>query len=322
MSAAPGLIADIGGTHARFALVRPGEQASDALTVRCADYRTPEDGIEAYLRSVAPPDRPTRAVFAVAGAIDGEDVAMTNHPWSISSRNLRENLDLADLTLINDFVAVALSVPHLSDEYLIQVGGGAVRAGMPKGVIGPGTGLGVSALAPAGEGWIPLATEGGHVTLAPADEVENTVLASLRKKIGHVSAERFVSGPGLVNLYVAMCQLENRPALYTSADMISRRALEGSCNQCKEALEMFFAMLGTVAGNLALTLGARGGIYLAGGILPRMIEAFQASGFRRRFEDKGRFHDYVAAIPTFVITHPFPAFVGLARMVDERRAGK
>jgi glucokinase len=313
MMDAPALIADIGGTHVRFALARPGAEPADVMVMRCADYVGPAEAATAYLEAIKPDTMPDRAAFAVASPITGDRIDLTNSPWGFSVEGVRVQLGLRRFEVVNDFTAVALSVRHLGPAHLVGLGGGAAADGAPIGVLGPGTGLGVSALVPSRSGeWMALAAEGGHATMAATSDREAAILAWLRARFGHVSAERVLSGPGLVNVYEAVANLSNRIPAYTTPDAISQRGLDGSCPVCREALETFFAMLGTVAGNLALTLGARGGVYIAGGILPRMRDAFAASGFRARFEDKGRFRAYLAPIPCWLVVHPQPAFIGLA----------
>lgn len=318
MAVTPALIADIGGTNVRFALVRPGAPPSDVVAMRCADFAGPAAAARAYLAKVAPDAAPRRAAFAVASPVVGDWVELTNSPWHFSVDAVRRDLGLERFDVVNDFTAVALSVRHLGPGDLVGIGGGPAVAGAPVAVLGPGTGLGVAGLVPTAAGaWVPLATEGGHATLPAATDREAAVLTVLRARFGHVSAERVLSGPGLVNLYEAIAAVDGITPVYTQADAITGRALDGSCPVCADTLATFFAMLGTVAGNLALSLGARGGVFLAGGILPRMTEAFQASGFRTRFEDKGRFRPYLAAIPIHLIIHPQPAFAGLAGVVTE-----
>ena len=316
MTVQPALIADIGGTHVRFALVTPGEAPAETVVMRCSDYAGPAEAATAYLRAVAPGVAPVRAAFAVASPVAGDRVELTNSPWAFSIAATGAALGLERFAVVNDFAAVALSIPHLGRGDLVQVGGGDGVAGAPVAVLGPGTGLGVSGLVLGGDGgWVVLATEGGHVTMAAADEREAALLAWLRHRYGHVSAERVLSGPGLVSLYEAVAAHNGRQPVYNTPDAISRRALDDTCAVCRETLDSFFVMLGTVAGNLALTLGARGGVYIAGGILPRMAAAFAGSGFRARFEGKGRFQPYLAAIPTRLVVHPQPAFAGLAGLV-------
>jgi glucokinase len=203
-----------------------------------------------------------------------------------------------------------LALPHLSDTDKTKVGGGDPVAGHPIGVLGPGSGLGVSGLIWSGKGWIPLTGEGGHATMAPATHRENEVLDRMRRQFDHVSAERCISGPGLVNLYNTLAALDGVPAKQYTAAQIANEEIGASDPLCHEATWMFCGMLGTVASNLALTLGAHGGIYIAGGVAPRLGERFAKSPFRERFEAKGRLSPYVKAIPTYVVTHPLAAFLG------------
>ncbi|MBI5165200.1 MAG: glucokinase [Magnetospirillum sp.] len=316
MSDAAALIADIGGTHVRFAVVEAEGPPLEPMTMRCADYHGPAEAAKAYLAAVRPAGTVTRAAFAVASAISGDRIDLTNSPWGFSVEETRQRLGFRRLDVVNDFTAVALSVRHLAPEDLRKLGGGEPVPKTPIAVLGPGTGLGVSGLVPAADGsWVALATEGGHITMPAADERDSALLSYLRARIDHVSAERVLSGPGLVHLYEAVAALGNRSAAYTTPDAISQRGLDNSCPLCREALDTFFAMLGTVTGNLALTMGARGGVFVAGGILPRMADAFAASAFRRRFEAKGRFQAYLAPIPTWLVIHPHPAFIGLVGLV-------
>ncbi|OAN51427.1 glucokinase [Paramagnetospirillum marisnigri] len=311
------LVADIGGTHARFAVV-DGQDLLNPVVLRCADYDGPASAAKAFLDAHCPGARPRRGAFAVASAITGDRVDLTNSPWRFSIEASRQSLGLERLEVVNDFTAVALSVRHIASEHLMPLGGGAAQPATPIAVLGPGTGLGVSALVPSPDGrWTALATEGGHVTMAAANDREADILGWLRKRFDHVSAERVLSGQGLVNLYQAIAALSGRQAVFSTPDVITSRGLDGSCAISRETVDTFFAMMGTAAGNLALTTGARGGVFIAGGILPRMHEAFQASGFRARFEAYGRFQPYLAAIPTWLITHPLPAFIGLAALVGD-----
>jgi len=310
MSGGVCLIADIGGTNARFALVGPaGAHAEQVL--RCADYPSLTAAAEAYLANQKVAARPTRGAFAVASPVTGDLIRMTNLPWEFSVAQVRRDLGMDRLDVINDFTAVALAVPELTGDDRIQVGEGAPVAGAPIGVLGPGSGLGVSALIPGIDGWTALATEGGHVTMPPISDREGAVLAQLRKTYEHVSAERLLSGPGLVNLYDAIAFIDGHDPERLTAAEVSTRALERRDPACQEALDMFCAMLGTVAGNLALTIGARGGVFVAGGIAPKILPLLTHSRFRKRFVEKGRMRDYLGPIPTYVIMHPYPAFVGL-----------
>ena len=257
--------------------------------------------------------RPTQAALAVAMPIIGDQVKMTNYErWSFSIEATRRILGLEKLILLNDFTALALALPRLEQSELQQVGGGSAVAKATIGLIGPGTGLGVSGLVWAGDHWVPLTTEGGHVTLSPVTEQEWKIACILQQRFGHVSTERLLSGPGLVNLYQALAELEGRTPEDLQPPMITERALAGSCSLCRQTVEIFCAMLGTAAGNLAVTLGALGGVYIGGGIVPQLGNFFDQSAFRERFEAKGRFQSYLAAIPTYVITADNPALRGVA----------
>jgi glucokinase len=312
---APRLIADIGGTNARFSLILPGtSEPQNTLVLSCDDFPGLAETTLAYLERKPPPAPPVAAAFAIASPVLGDRVELTNRDWSFSIAELKNRLNLERLDVVNDFIAVALSVPRLGANDKVVVGGGVPAFNAPIGVIGPGTGLGVAALVPTDNGWHPISTEGGHVTMPATNDKEAQVIDWLHARHGHVSAERILSGPGLVNLFAALSELSGKPTANLSPHELTSQALAGD-PLASEALAMFFAMLGTVAGNLALTLGARGGVQIAGGIIPRLLDLFLASDFRRRFEDKGRFSAYLRAIPVHVITHPYPAFVGLAGLV-------
>lgn len=319
------LLGDIGGTNARLALQAGTGPPERVARLACEAYPELAEALAAYLAEHARGRAPEAAALAVAAPVTGDRVAFTNSPWSFSIMGLKRRLGLGQLAVVNDFTAAALSVPRLGQEDLVQVGGGTPVPGAPVAVIGPGTGLGVSGLIPADSGWIPLATEGGHATLAPADDREDQVLAAIRRRFGHASAERALSGQGLVNLCAAlveagMAEAEPGGVLPGSPEDVTRGALEEGSPLCLAALEMFCAMLGTAASNLALTLGALGGVYIAGGIVPKLGDAFAASPFRRRFEDKGRYRGYLAKIPTRVIVHRAPALLGLATLPDGESA--
>ena len=317
IDAAPGLVADIGATNARFALVEGGAVIR-SRAFATDDFASLAEAIAAYLAAEAPPSPPARAVLAIAAPVTGDEVRMTNHPWTFSAHALRQRFGFSSLQLINDFVANALAVPSLTAADCMRVGGGAPVSGAPVGIIGPGSGLGVSTLITVDGEIVSLQGEGGHVTMAAADAREAAVLELMRARFDHVSAERFLSGPGLINLYNALCELAGERAAPLTAAQITDAGIESEELRAREATAMFCAMLGTVAGNLALTIGALGGIYIAGGIVPKLGPAFAQSEFRARFEAKGRFSGYLAAIPTSVITHPEPALLGAATLLAAR----
>jgi glucokinase len=316
-SALPRLLADIGGTNVRFALQKPGDRPRHVTVYRNREHKSLAAALRSYLRHVKPESRPCEAAFAVASPITGDVIEFTNSPWSFSIDHFRSSFKLDRLDVINDFAAVALAIPDFSPSDWRKIGRGKRVGGEPIAVLGAGTGLGVSCLVQSPAGRIALDTEGGHVTLPAFDDFEAGVLGFLRREFGHVSAERVLSGPGLVNLYWALAPVEGRPSERLSPATITRRALSGTCPACIHAINMFCEILGTVASDLALSLGARGGVYIAGGVIPKFGSAFKPRRFRSRFESKGRFSDYLRAIPTYLITHPFPAMLGLGYLLDQ-----
>jgi len=319
-SKAPRLLADIGGTNARFALQQPGGSPRNVAVFRSHDYRGLATALKDYLGRFKPKPAPHQAAFAVASPIFGDLIQVTNSPWTFSIERIRKTLHLERLEVINDFQAVALGIPDLAPENKRKIGGGKQVPNQPVAVLGPGTGLGVSCLVFTETGRMALATEGGHVTLPAFDNFEAGVMGFLRREWKHISAERVLSGPGLVNLYSALAPVEGKPSERLTPATITRRALSGTCPACTHAIDMFSEMLGTVASNLAISVGARGGVYIGGGVVRKMGSAFKATRFRSRFEDKGRFSDYMKAIPTYLITHPQPAFPGLAYVLDRPSA--
>ena len=314
------LLADIGGTNARFALQSEGGGFDDIEVLSAAAYPTLGEAMRAYLanaraRGLAV-DGLRHAALAIANPVEGDEVRMTNHHWSFSIEALRREQGLTTLLVVNDFAALAMALPHLAPEGKRRIGGGvdAVElSGRPLGLIGPGTGLGVSGVIPAGGGrWIALAGEGGHVIFAPGTRDEVAILEALWGEYGHVSAERLLSGMGLELIHWARTGKRLQAAAITGA------ALDGSSADCLGTVDAFCAILGSVAGNVALTLGATGGMYIGGGIVPRLGDLFERSSFRARFEDKGRLSDYLARIPTYLITEQYPALRGVSAMLSDR----
>jgi glucokinase len=311
-----GLIGDIGATNARFALVERPNRIAAPRVLPTDEYAGIGEAIAAFLADERPAAPPTWAALAVAAPAIGDQVTFTNNPWHFSRADLQRRLGLERLVIVNDFVANALAIPHLAEPDRRQVGGGAPVAGAPIGVLGPGTGLGVSALIPLARSYVPLQSEGGHVTLAGANAREDAVLAVLRRRFDHVSAERILSGPGLLNLYNALCELSGTgAAALTAAQITDPRIAEEDAN-AGEAKAMFCAMLGGVAGDLALTLGATGGVYIAGGIVPKLGDYLAQSAFRARFQAKGRLGAYLAAIPTYIVVHPWLALIGASHLLE------
>jgi glucokinase len=310
------LVADIGGTNARFGLVeRPDAAPSRVQVLACREHAGLAEAAATYLARYAGKPRPSAACVAVAGPTDGEHFQLTNTHWSGTAARIRDDLRLDHLDLINDFEALALALPRLSPGDLRMIGDAPVRDGLPVAVLGPGTGLGVAGLVPTRDGWVPLPTEGGHVELAAGTEREAQVLALLRAEYGVASAEALLCGDGLARLHGLLATLHGVPAGFrTAAEICARR----SDPLCAEALRMFCALLGSFAGNVALTLGARGGVYLGGGILPRITDVLLGSDFRRRFAAKPPMEDYLEHIATALIVAPTPALTGAAAWLGRR----
>lgn len=316
----PHLLADIGGTNARFALECAPGRIEAIRVLPCAAYPELVDAIDAYLALSGQPSV-LHAAIAIANPVQGDQIKMTNHAWAFSIEATRRRLRLDTLLVVNDFTALAMALPHLGTGDLQQIGGGRpVRDGV-VGLVGAGTGLGVGGLVPSAGRWTALASEGGHVTFSPADEREMMILRHCWKTYAHVSAERLVSGPGIELVYQALAADAGVGiGLVINTGDIVRRALDGSDALARATLDCFCGMLGTVAGNVAVTLGTAGGLYIGGGVVRHLGTYFATSPFRARFESKGRFSTYLAQIPTCVITAPYPAFIGVAAILSEHRA--
>jgi glucokinase len=324
----PWLVADIGGTNARFGWYDGHSAAvSHVHSVPAAAHAGPAEAAVAYLDDLRTRlgdtwQAPGAAAFAVATAVSGDEVRFTNSGWSFSRRAAAARLGLADLRVLNDFEALALSLPRLAPEQWRDIPGrGAAAAqalpGAALAVIGPGTGLGVAGLVPTAHGYVALPGEGGHATLAPADDFESALLSAARRLHPHVSAERLLSGIGLPVLHAAVCAVRgDAPSAMVSAEDVVERGLAGHDAACVQALDSFCALLGSFAGSVALTLGARGGVYIGGGIVPRLGPRFFASRFRERFEAKGRFESYLQAIPTRLIVDTLAALAGCAAALE------
>lgn len=314
------LLADVGGTNARFALLAGGKVGAIAhMAVR--DHGSFREALSVYLGNLPEAGTVRAAILAAAGAVQDGRCALTNSPWVIDAAELCAAYGFSTVRLLNDFEAVAWSLPRLSGDNLRQIGGRQPVEGAPLAALGPGTGLGMSANIPHATGHLVLSSEGGHSTIAGRSSREDAVIAHLRQRFGHVSAEHVVSGGGLENLYEALAVLDGIVLPRRRAAEITRYGVEGSCTTSRAAVDMFCAMLGTVAGNLALTLGARGGIYIAGGILRHMPDYFAGSQFRARFEDKGRLRKYLEPIPAYLILDEDAAFAGLRTLAEVEGIG-
>lgn len=311
------LVGDIGGTNARFGLVERGSVRPHSIRrFRCDDFVSLPEAIASYLSDLTPVSI-DQAVIAVATPIVGDTVRLTNNHWVFSRQALQKQFGFVSLRFVNDFTVQALAVPQLRQSDFLQIGAGIPQPGQPMAVIGPGTGLGVSGLVFSDENCqspIAIEGEGGHVSIAARSIREFNVVTHLQGKFGHVSAERFLSGPGLTLLHDALLAVDGLPGLELPPDQISRAALDGSDSHCVETLQLFCEQLGSVAADLALVLGAKGGVYIGGGIVPKLGDFFVRSGFRESFESKGRMSSFVKPIPTSVILAENPALIGAATL--------
>ncbi len=319
---------DVGGTNARFALLNAQGELYSSSTLRTDDFPSLAEAMRTYLADHEL-EQVESAAVAVATPVVGDSIKLTNNHWSFSIEKTRVELGIERLRVVNDFTALALSVPHLPDAELIKIGGGTAVPDHAKAVIGPGTGLGVSGLIPCGSHWSALQGEGGHVSIGVRTPREYAVYERLSHRFRHVSAERFLSGPGLVNIVNALREIDGLPAHeYSPADVSQwgMEAFEQSADDsgktlspehagCEEALNIFCQILGSCAGNLVLSLGAEGGVYIGGGVVPRLGEFFVQSDFRREFEAKGRMQGYLEKVPSYVIQSPYPALIGAAQLL-------
>ncbi|MBU1375363.1 MAG: glucokinase [Alphaproteobacteria bacterium] len=313
-----GLVGDVGGTNARFALVDAQGHIRNPRSFPCKDYASLDAIVAEYIETTVGKKRPPKAVIAVAGPVMDGEIEFTNLDWRVSEGDLLAHFEFEAVELINDFAAQALACPLLEGADLRPLG-----KALPKGphdcpivALGAGTGFGVAGLARSERGDVAIPTEGGHAAFAPTDEVEIEVLRKLTAKYGRVSRERLLSGQGLYDLYTVLCELEGQAPALPDEMSVTKEGLVGD-PMAALALDRFGGILGAVAGDLALTFGARGGVYVSGGIAPRIAERLAAGSFRARFEDKGRLSDYVAAIPTYLVLHPYPAIVGAARQLEQ-----
>ncbi|OZG75304.1 glucokinase [Hahella sp. CCB-MM4] len=311
------LVGDIGGTNARFALVEPGSTNLQHIEVLpCADYDNLDGAVLDYLERCQVTDV-SEASIAFACPVHNDIVKMTNNHWVFSKKEVQSKLGLTSFKCINDFTAMALGVPHIAADQLIQVGGleaedDRVMSARARLVIGPGTGLGVSGLVKTRANWVPLSTEGGHVSFAPTTDLEISVLKVLMERFDRVSVERILCGDGLVNLYQSLAQVTSRESKYHKPSEITDAALKGEDELAEQTLAMFCKIFGQVAGDAALTIGALGGVYVCGGIIPRFTDFFKSSGFREAFENKGRMRGYLESIPVFVVMEAYTGLLGAA----------
>ena len=311
------LIADIGGTNTRCAVVDDNGRIVATQTFDNANFRDLQAVLSRYLDDNRGRGAPERVALAIAAPVLGDRVRMVNADWEFSQADLKNDLGLSALTVVNDFEALARGLPMLGEADKTQIGGGSSVADATRAVLGPGTGLGIAALVRAGDDWATVTGEGGHATITATTDIDNDVVSHVRSKQGHCSAEDLLSGPGLTRIYSALAEIGNEDPEYTTPAEITAAAAIGD-TLARATLNVFFSLLGTTAGNLALTVNAFGGVFIGGGIVPRLIPSLLESDFRLRFDDKGNYRDYMTQIPTYVITEPFPAFAGLRAILGFR----
>lgn len=313
------LLADIGGTNARFALL-DGSGIGPVQHIKVADYATVDDAIAAFLTRLAARSSTDAAILGIAGPIENNRVTLTNSRWTVDAGDLQKAFGFRAVHLLNDFEALAWALPALDSSDLVSIGAQHSKIGAPMLVVGPGTGFGVACLIPRSATSFAIVTEAGHATLPAASEREARIVDHLRQRFGHVSIERALSGPGLENLHEALAAIDGVQTLNRDAASITQAALDGSCDVSRAALDTFCSLLGVVCGDLALTFGAHGGVYIAGGIVPRFIDHLARSDFRKRFENKGRFESYLRDIPVHIIVRPDASFIGLKTYFDRNVA--
>lgn len=321
----PYLVADIGGTNTRYALVEGIDDDGEFIIAQSriflsADYGSFSMSLDTYLETITGL-RPKHACIAIAGPVTDDIVELTNLKWQFSITKLKKRYGFSELLVVNDFAGLAYGVPHIPDNTLFKIKPGISEDMGAKVIIGPGTGLGVAALVSNGKGqYIPVPGEGGHVAIAPGNELELDLFKVLRQQQQHISAEELLSGAGLVNLYRNFAKLHQQPAdMYTPAE-VTQHALANSDPLCVEAFNTFLGLLGSYAGDLALIYGAKGGVYLGGGILPKVQPHIAESQFLNRFMNKGVMRKFVKDIPIHLITHRNPAFIGAAAWLHDHLA--
>ena len=309
------LLADIGGTNARFALLH-GAVLGPPLVLQVSAFPSTEAALAEALRRLEPAAPVRQAVLALAGPVpeDGTPAQLTNAPWRFDAAALAARFGLARVRLVNDFLAQAHALPHLAEADLLRIGGGTAMPGAPMLVLGPGTGLGAAGLLP-GANPIAIPTEGGHIGLAAADAAQEAVIAALRQRTGRAGAEEALSGRGLAALHAILAASQG--VAVPMRDAAAVMAAAGTCPIATATRAMFLDLLAGYAGDMALAWGARGGVFLAGGILPRLADTLDVQRFRAAFEAKAPMQSYMTAIPLALVMHPMPAFLGLGALARQ-----
>jgi len=313
------LIADIGGTNLRLAIADKSckKNYKEIETYRCADFSGLADVLALYIDHKKLNGLVINACLAIACPVDDDLISMINLPWQFSQTELKAQLKLNSLTFINDYTAIAMAIPLLNDEQKVKIGGGEMVANKPISVCGPGTGLGVANLVPVTTSgvsrWHCVSGEGGHIDFAPIGEKEISILRYLNTIKKRVSYEQLLSGYGIEQIYQALVNKDDgEQPPHLSAQEISKQGVENTCPVCHQTLLIFCQTLGSFAGNLALTMNSQGGVYIAGGIVPRFVDFLKESKFRERFETKGRLSNITLQAPTYVITEQQPGLLGAA----------
>lgn len=320
MSQYPRLISDIGGTNARFSLEIKPYVYKHTKIFACKDFETLSDAVSEYLRLTGQLGKIKSAALALPTPVVDDSIFMVNSPWqTFSQAQTRTEIGLDSLIFLNDWHALALSIPHLTDNELVRMGGtDNPNSTKPILVIGPGTGLGMASLIrhPLGE-YLAVASEYGRSSFPPVNEEEIELWKFVHKRFSHVSAERFLSGPGLQLIYEGLCHINEKPIkkLPTPA-LITQKGVSGEDWICRQTVDTFCRMLGTVTSNVAVTTNSFGGVYIGGGIVPKILDYFIKSDFRSRFEDKGRYRPFLVKMPIYVITHKLPALLGASHALD------
>lgn len=312
------LVGDVGGTNARLSLVNLADGTlSNTKIYSSVENESLEKVIVKYRQEVNA--QFDHACIAIACPLNGDYIKMTNNPWEFSISQMKANLGLKDLIFINDFTAMSMSTTAISIDQMEKIGGTeAIDDNAPKAIYGAGTGLGVGYLVKAGGKWTPLPSEGGHVYVSTTTDRQDAIVKELRKKFDHVSAERLLSGQGLVNLYKSIATLNGHEVKDVQpCDVTSGAFAANPCPDCKEAVDQFCALMGVFGSNLAVNILSRGGVYIAGGIVPRFVEYFKNSTFRANFENKGRYSDTLKKIPVYVISAQDAGLLGAGAYIRQ-----
>ena len=313
------VVVDVGGTNIRLAVVDVNSrELSKVREYPCAQFITLDAALAQYFATLSDPV--CHLCIGIACPVENDLVKMTNLSWQFSQAELKDKLALKSLYVINDYTAISLAVPFIEEKQKVKIGAGEEVPNACKAIFGAGTGLGVSHLIKQGKKWVSLDGEGGHSSFAPNTRQQADVLLLLQQQFGHVSAERFLSGQGLVNIYHALCRLAGKQPEYFEPAQVSKAALSNECELTVQTLTLFCQVMGGFAGNLALNLDCRGGVYIAGGLVPRFVEFIEQSEFRSFFEEKGRLKDYLQTIPTYLITHDNPGLLGAAVYLQQELA--